>query len=267
MRLFRKVVRSLLATKDLTITGLTKRDLVIDLIRRLRPLKSEAGLIRLGPCGDGGYLVPDDLQGIKYCFSPGVAVESGFELDCAKRGIKCFLADGSVLQAPIKHENIVFRNKFIGAVESSEFITLDDWVKSEIDDQKDDLILQMDVEGFEYEVLASLSIDLLKRFRTLVIEFHYLDRLWNESFYHFANVAFSKILASHMVVHAHPNNAMPPFVEYGVEIPRIIEYTFLRKDRQASREFETSFPHTYDCDCCCDKPSVVLPKSWINGLD
>ena len=26
----------------------------------------------IGGAGDGGYLVPDDLDGIEYCFSPGV---------------------------------------------------------------------------------------------------------------------------------------------------------------------------------------------------
>lgn len=36
-------------------------------------------LIRLGPNGDGGYLVPDDLTGIEACFSPGVCATSEFE--------------------------------------------------------------------------------------------------------------------------------------------------------------------------------------------
>ena len=51
---------------------------------------------RLGPDGDGGYLVPDDLAGIEYTFSPGVSTESGFEAALAARGQRVFLADYSV---------------------------------------------------------------------------------------------------------------------------------------------------------------------------
>jgi hypothetical protein len=49
----------------------TKNSDLIDLIRSLHPIDSGVPLIRLGPDGDGGYLIPDDLNGIQYCFSPG----------------------------------------------------------------------------------------------------------------------------------------------------------------------------------------------------
>ncbi len=40
----------------------------------------------MGGENDGGYLVPDDLEGIEYCFSPGVSNIATFELDCLNRG-------------------------------------------------------------------------------------------------------------------------------------------------------------------------------------
>src|SRR5689334_14863840 len=67
-----------------------------ELLRELRPIDAGIDLVRVGPAGDGGYLVPDDLNGIRYVFSPGVSTESGFEAEMAERGLHVFLADASV---------------------------------------------------------------------------------------------------------------------------------------------------------------------------
>ena len=42
------------------------------LIEEIRPDTTDKPLIRLGSEADGGYLVPDDLEGIVACFSPDV---------------------------------------------------------------------------------------------------------------------------------------------------------------------------------------------------
>jgi hypothetical protein len=49
-----------------------------DLLTRVRPVKTNFDLIRLGSKNDGGYLVPDDLDGIVACFSPGVSRIANF---------------------------------------------------------------------------------------------------------------------------------------------------------------------------------------------
>jgi hypothetical protein len=50
----------------------TDRDTARRLVHRLHPVVTTHPLIRVGAHGDGGYLVPDDLDGIAACFSPGV---------------------------------------------------------------------------------------------------------------------------------------------------------------------------------------------------
>ena len=84
---------------------------IAGIIRMMRPIRAEAGLVRFGPNRDSGYLLPDDLVGVDYCFSPGVSTESGFELDCAKRGMKCFLADASIDGPVTNNPNFVFTKK------------------------------------------------------------------------------------------------------------------------------------------------------------
>lgn len=42
-------------------------------ISKVRPVDCGIELIRIGGEADGGYLIPNDLEGIEYCFSPGSA--------------------------------------------------------------------------------------------------------------------------------------------------------------------------------------------------
>src|SRR5690349_14561084 len=89
---------------------------VLQLIRSLRPRHCGSPLIRIGGAADGAYLLPDDLSGIEYCFSPGVSDSAAFENELASRKIRSFLADYSVAKPPIMRPEFTFDRKFIGAV-------------------------------------------------------------------------------------------------------------------------------------------------------
>ena len=52
---------------------------VRDFLELLRPVTTEFELMRVGSEEDGGYLIPDDLQGVVALFSPGVAKSATFE--------------------------------------------------------------------------------------------------------------------------------------------------------------------------------------------
>jgi hypothetical protein len=231
------------------------------LVARLHPVSPGKGLIRLGPPGDGGYLVPDDLAGIEACFSPGVSDVSGFEKDCAELGMQVFLADKSVDGPAVPHDRFRFTKKYVGATTSDDFMTMDDWVNSSLPGSQSDLILQMDTEGYEYETFLRMSDSMMKRFRIMVAEFHWLDMLWSRPFFRVASSAFERILQSHACVHLHPNNSSGCLVKRHLTIPRSMEFTFLRRDRVGNPAFACSFPHALDCDNT-NKPSLSLPKCW-----
>lgn len=235
------------------------------LITSLRPIKCDKRLIRLGPQGDGGYLIPDDLQGIGACFSPGVSSKSGFEEDCADLGIKVFLADKSVDSPAVEHELFDFQKKYVGAVSNDDTMTLDSWVESSIPDTVYDLILQIDIEGHEYEAILPTTDELMHRFRIIVGEFHDLDVLWSAPFYRLAAGTFQKILQTHTCVHLHPNNYPGSLSKGGLEIPRLMEFTFLRKDRVANASYQTKFPHLLDRDNAAGR-SLPLPRCWYSVL-
>jgi len=231
------------------------------LAKSLHPQHTEKELIRLGPKGDGGYLVPNDLEGICACFSPGVGLESGFEKDCAELGMNVFLADNSVDQSTVEHRLFNFTQKFVGVTSNDNYMTLDNWVRSSIPDSTEDLLLQMDIEGAEYEVLMSASENLMQRFRVMIVEFHNLEQLWNTPFFHLVRRSFDKILQTHSCVHIHPNNNSETLTVRGLEIPPTMEFTFLRKDRMRRSSGVAEFPNQLDYDNS-DLPHFSLPKCW-----
>ncbi len=243
---------------------MTDRNELLRLLKRLYPLSTNKELIRLGPKGDGGYLVPDDLAGIQACFSPGVSLVSGFEEDCAELGIKVFLADKSVDGPVTGHELFCFTKKFVGATSNDDFMTLDHWVTSSLPEINADLLLQIDIEGFEYEVFLSASEALMQRFRIIVAEFHHLDQLWNKPFFNLAGRAFDKILQTHTCVHIHPNNLCGSLNISGINIPTVMEFTFLRNDRFEHSSYQKNFPHPLDSDNTANS-SLTLPKCWYSA--
>lgn len=234
------------------------------LLAKLHPITCSKELIRLGPDGDGGYLVPNDLDGIEACFSPGVSNIAGFEMDCAEMGMKVFMADGSVERPPVTHPQFAFIQKFIGANTEGAFLSLEDWVNKAIIDSSSDLLLQIDIEGYEYETLLSASSSFLARFRIIVIECHYLDYLFCAPVFAIYSRVFERILGTHTCVHIHPNNICSTLTGLGMEMLQMAEFTFLRNDRISNRAFATVFPHPLDRDNSGMR-SYGLPKSFYRA--
>lgn len=233
------------------------------LIEKLHPYKLDTDLIRIGPNGDGGYLIPNDLEGIAACFSPGVDLTSGFEEDCFNLGMQIFLADRSVEKPNLNlsSDKYNFICKYIGWTNNKDFITIDEWVDSAKIDKNSDLLLQMDIEGAEYFTILNLSDSILNRFRIIIIEFHELQNLWNNGFYALAIEVFNKILQTHTCIHIHPNNNRGIDSHLGIEIPRLAEFTFLRNDRISKEEYQNEFPNKLDFDNT-DKIHISLPQNW-----
>jgi hypothetical protein len=259
-------LKSFLA-KPLSVVGafptkMTKDYEIQALIKRLRPRSGGKALIRLGSKTDGGYLVPDDLSGIEACFSPGVDAESGFENACAELGMNVFLADKSVNGPAVEHHLFSFEKKFVGSISNDDFMTLDDWVDASIPKSSSDLLLQIDIEGHEYATLLATSETLMKRFRVIVAEFHHLDCFWSEPFFRVAQSTFDKILQTHTCIHLHPNNFSGSIEKGGLDIPRLMEFTFLRNDRVTDFSYQMNFPNLLDGDNDQKLPTLTLPKCW-----
>lgn len=235
-------------------------------LETIRPVETEHALLRYGSEFDGGYLVPDDLAGIAACFSPGVQDNASFELQVAERGIPCFLADYSVDTSPADHPLIDFQRSFIGASRTGIYTTLNDWV-AEKAPEDGDLLLQMDIEGAEYEALLATDPEVLARFRIMVVEFHGLDGVFSKRVLPIIEATFRKILPHFHIVHIHPNNCLPEVRYRDCDIPPVMEFTFLRKDRAQEVTPATTFPHPLDQPNRPGNPDVTLPALWLRQGD
>src|SRR3954447_581511 len=149
----KKTVKEAVFAAGLNLTRQTRSEEAGQFIATLRPVDCEKGLIRIGGEADGGYLLPDDLEGIEYCFSPGVGMISDFENHLSTLHIQSFLADYSVESPPVQNPDFVFDQKFLGANDSDIFMPLNSWKEKYLKNYSRDLLLQMDIEGFEYEVI------------------------------------------------------------------------------------------------------------------
>ncbi len=244
----------------------TDQDHILDLIRELRPVTISTPLVRLGSAGDGGYLLPDDLEGISLCISPGVSVECGFDLDMANRGVDVLMADASVDGPPMEHSKFHFHKKFIDTFSDETNMTLDETVNLLPASLKDgDYLLQMDVEGAEYRILHNVSQSLLKKFRIIVVEFHFLRSIFARDWFNMVAPAFRKILRTHAVVHVHPNNCSKIFAIGKVGIPDVMEVTFYRRDRLTLTGHPITLPHPLDADNVPGRASIRMPECWKQG--
>lgn len=263
-----RICQKILGRWNISVGAAVPRYEVLRLAKLMRPVRYPSGLIRLGGPADGGYLVPDDLRGIVSCFSPGVAEAASFELALARIGINSYLADFSVDGPPFQNPMFDFEKKFIG-VESDDamYIRLDEWMRSK-NHLPGDLMLQMDIEGAEWPILADATKETLEQFRIIVIELHDLDQMMTSvTGSRIVESVFSKLRAGFWPVHLHPNNCCPPTRYQGIDIPPVLEVTFLRKDRfkNADESAEVQIPHPLDARNVGQYKNVDLPGYWYRS--
>ena len=246
----------------LRISNQTNQDEVLKLIKRLKVLDLGYELIRIGPEGDGGYLMPNILNQIDYCFSPGVGFTSKFEENLFDYGIKSFLADGTKERPVSNFKNFDFIKKNLSSYDDENNITLKRWIDEKKLSSNDNLLLQMDIEGSEYEVIHSTPTEYLKKFKIIIIEFHYFEQLFNEFSFQIVKEAINKILFNFKICHIHPNNCCGIHKLRNIDVPSVLEITFLRKDLIKNISNIKKLPHQLDRKNKDKFSDIRLPKVW-----
>lgn len=230
----------------------------------LIPQQTEVPLIRVGAENDGGYLIPDDVEGISALYSPGVGTTWAFEQDMAEMfAIPSYLGDASVEKPDLPNDLMKFESVWLAETTSGLGISLDDWIDShEFGLQNHDLMLQMDIEGHEYRVLASLSDRNLRRFRIIVLELHGLGHLTRWRTAREITHLLRRLDRQFIVVHLHPNNCLRPTLWRGYVVPEVVEVTYLRRDRATVLGRPARIPHPLDAECVTAAPPLRLPIGW-----
>jgi len=201
----KKFLENFLFNKGYILEKITDINKLNNLLKKLSPVATDKNLIRIGSINDGGYIVPNVLEDIKYCYSAGIGFNYDFEFELAKKGIKCFMADYSINEIE-KNSNLIFDKIFIGGNSEEKYLSIEDWIEQKEVDPSVGSILKIDVEGDEYKILNSVNKDFFLKFKIIIIEFHNLHYLFNEKFFFSFQDIIEKIINNFYCVHVHPNN-------------------------------------------------------------
>lgn len=224
---------------------------------------ADVGKIRIGRNGDGGYVIPNDIKNIAGVVSIGIGREVSFDLHFARMGVKVFQYDHTVHAPPVIHENFVFNKMGWANRESKQFITLGNILENNCL-EGEDLILKFDVENSEWDALVDLDPDLLRRFRIIACELHGFGKLEDPNFFKKVSRALDILTTHHTVVHMHPNNCGGIAFVAGILLPRLLEFSFLRKDRANFAPSYSSIPSDLDCPNIRKNPEIILTPFHMN---
>jgi hypothetical protein len=230
------------------------------LIKKLFIYFTGHNLIRIGNSnGDGGYLVPDIINDIEYCFSPGVGRQTGFEDELlCKYNIKSFLLDGTVDYKGNHH----FIKKNLDNYNSQNTITIERWLSKfpEIKNNNN-LLLQMDIENNEVEVLLNTDLDVLKKFKIIIIEFHNFDDLYSDLVMNLYIKIFTKLLNNFTICHIHPNNNGGQNFYNNIGLPSLLEITLINNEEvKIKKKIDYELPHYLDKKNNTEIKDLILPK-------
>jgi hypothetical protein len=131
-------------------------------------------------------------------------------------------------------------------------------------DAKDrSLLLKIDVEAAEWKIFAEEPVANLRKFREIVVEYHWINQMQNHELY---LQAVKKIeAAGFAVAHLHGNNFggdLQSFGEY--KIPNVLEVTYIQKPAQGCA---SDIPYRTDLDMPNNPNSpelgdAVLPRKF-----
>ena len=261
MRIFlQNIIKKLLLVFGVGLYKSESKKNLLDIIKKFRPYDLGYNLIRIGSKHDGGYLIPNILDEIDFCISPGVDKTVSFEKQLLKNYyIKSFLLDHTVDENEKFLKDFDFSKKKLSVVSNKEETNLEDFYNEKIKNKSNNGILQIDIEGDEYKVLLSTSDEILKKFKILIIEFHDLDKINNKFNYSIINSLLDKILQNFDISHIHPNNFSNKTNFFkDISFPEIIEVSFLRKDLIKKKDKIKTLPHPLDSRNLSDKKDIYL---------
>jgi len=266
--------------------------------------------VRVGSLGDGGYVIIDGGHYDMF-ISAGICDDDSFEHEFLAKhpNLPCQTFDGQVDGIPNPHPRVTHHKKNIG-----ELITNPD---EEMRDEPafsqaestllhgemkgySNIFLKMDIEGSEFQWLASLTEIQLNQIKQMVLEVHWAPWGWYEELdldmkgpprssemgLHcdkHINI-LRKLMHTHYLVHMHPNNncgvhtARKSTGQY-FSVPDVFEITCIRKKDCRDVVLNTDpIPSKLDAPNSLERPELGLvgppytheltsnPEEYFNSL-
>jgi hypothetical protein len=197
---------------------------------------------RFGKIGDGGYVIP-----VEFCNEKNILLSFGINNDVSFENqvlnetsltsIYCF--DPSIVCLPTNsNPNLKFFKQGISNFPpNNNYLTLNNIFNSVVSEKDYDLInIKMDIESYEWDIINSLDISIIKKIGFLTLEFHLIDtnNFIKELFLPFLvrkrlNI-LKKLMNEFYLIHLHANNHNY-FHYINFSFPVLIEITLIPKYR------------------------------------
>lgn len=107
----------------------------------------------------------------------------------------------------------------------------------------DNLALRLDISGYEYEVLSSISSELLKKFKFINVK---LNHLTNQGAKDKILFALDKLNATHALINVWANANVPYMTGDGKILPTVLEATYVLRSAYKLKKSERFFPSETD---------------------
>lgn len=231
---------------------------VMSLMTQLRPHRCDFRKIRVGALGDGGYVLPDDCEGLSAVLSLGVGVDVSFDEYFADKGVAVYQYDPTVDGPPKAREQFHFHPIAWGSTDTADTISLEGLVRKHELRESNDVLLKFDIEGGEWEAFSATPAHVLKHFRIITCELHGLNALHDRLQVQQIRQTISLLTRYHTIVHLHANNCCGITLVEGVPVPAVIELTLLRNDRSCFTPSDEPIPGPLDFPNMDDRPDLVL---------
>ena len=244
------------AYKFQLIDTISAKDFISRFLQAIHPYDA-VGIqkIRLGPYEDGGYVMLDPgRSGIAY--SLGISTYAPWDMEMAERGFIVHQYDASIANTPTPHPNIIFHPYFImdSTCLPDNARRLSQELDANGDGDEKDIILQMDVEGAEWEIFTAMDEITLKKFRQIIVEFHDLE-------FDMKKLAIlEKLCVTHTPVHFHYNNYRKTLqcINKFIYHPHVFEISYVRNEDYTLRPCNNYFPTPLDAPNAQNKPDIPI---------
>ncbi len=252
LRTIRKKIRNirskirLISKFEQLLPSLTAR-----LLKNLAPYESPSiPLTRVGNEADGGYIMGDVFDKVDAAYSFGIANDVTWDKEIAERSIPVYMYDHTIDNLPEKHKNFHFFKIGICGKPNKKGMKDIGTLIRENGHQGKNLLMKMDIEGFEYPAISALREEEIAQFTQISMELHDLQSLLCDAEKHLLiSGCLEKILRHMHCIHIHANNVGWVAEANGIKVPILLELLFIRKD------MATDFKRTDKLRTDLDKPN------------
>lgn len=198
-----------------------------ELIRPHKISESAFETKRYGGINDGGYLMVSPFSQTKIAYSLGISTDVTWDKAMADFGYEIYMYDHTIDSLP--EVNPKFHWKKIGLTGGEEtdcMKHLETLICQNGHEEKTGMVLKMDIEGWEWDLLANIKPKILSQFDQIMIELHDLNKL-SDAEKHIQ--ALENLTKNHDVVHIHANNYRYATFSGKLITPNVLELTLVKK--------------------------------------